>query len=108
MPTAPDKVLHLLVALLIMHGLWGIHAYVLWRIRLRRRVPSPFPPVMAVAALLIPWRASAGPLWGSVPWSAMFIIESLTLGLTFTAANVALGYALPAIMIEPLQQSDND
>lgn len=108
MPTAPDRVLDLLVAILILHGFWGVHAYVLWRIRLRRYVPSPMPPILAIVSLLIPWRASASPLWGAEPWSASFIIESLTLGLTFTAANVALGYALPALMIEPLQKSDSD
>jgi hypothetical protein len=108
MPTTPDKVLAVLAGVLILHGLWGIHAYVLWRIRLRRSVPSPMPPILALVALFIPWRSSASPIWGAEPWSAMFIIESLVLGLTFTAANVAVGYALPAIMVEPLQKSDSD
>lgn len=108
MPTAPDKVLALLALVLVLHGLWGVHAYVLWKIRLRRYAPSPVPPVLAVVALLIPWRSSASPIWGAEPWSAMFIIDALTLGLTFTAANVAIGYALPAMLVEHLETSDGD
>lgn len=108
MPTAPDKVLEVLAGVLILHGLWGVHAYVLWKIRLRRYVSSPMPPVLAVVALVIPWRSSASPIWGAEPWSAMFIIECLTLGLTFTAANVAIGYALPAMLVEHLEKSDGN
>lgn len=108
MPTAPDKVLALLALVLVLHGLWGVHAYVLWKIRLRRYAPSPVPPVLAVVALIIPWRSSASPIWGAEPWSAMFIIDSLTLGLTFTAANVAIGYSLPAELVGHLEKSDGD
>lgn len=108
MPTAPNKVLEVLAGVLILHGLWGVHAYVLWKIRLRRYVPSPMPPVLAVVALFIPWRSTASPIWGAEPWSAMFIIDSLTLGLTFSAANVAIGYALPAMLIEHLETPEGD
>lgn len=108
MPTSPDKVLNLLVIFLILHAFWGLHAYILWRIHLRRKVPSPLPPVLSPVALMVPWKATESPLLAAPPWSFGFIAECLVLGVVFTAANIALGYALPAIIVEMQRQNSGE
>lgn len=76
------------------------HAYILWRIHLRRKVPSPLPPVLSPVALMVPWKATESPLLAAPPWSFGFIAECLVLGVVFTVANVSIGYVFPMMIVE--------